>query len=84
MKLFGLIKALKAGSSLANPATWKNAQTAANAIAVLVVFVLSFFSIDMAEKDIISLSGVIVTLVGLFNAYVTNATSKKVGLPTKE
>ncbi len=76
------LKALKAGESLKNMETWKNRQTAMNAVTVLIVFIVSFFpdTVKVTEEQATEISGAIVTIVGLVNVYFVNATSKKVGV----
>ena len=76
-------KALMAGKSLTNVAAWKNAQTAVNSVTVVLTFVLYLVrdKFEMTEEDIKLFAGVVVTLVGLFNTYLINATSEKVGIP---
>jgi uncharacterized membrane protein YkvA (DUF1232 family) len=76
-------KAMKAGEILANPEKWKNKQTLINAIAAVVSFAVLLLPIDMAPDDVILLSGSLATILGLFNSYITTATSTKVGLKTK-
>ncbi len=79
-------KALMAGKSLSKAEEWKNVQTAVNSVTVILTFLLYLFKdkVSMTEGDIELLAGVIVTLVGLFNTYLVNATSKKVGFPQGE
>lgn len=75
--------ALMAGKSLGNLSTWKNTQTAVNAVTVVLTFLLYMFKdkIDMSVEDVEKLAAVVVTIVGLFNTYLINATSEKVGIP---
>ena len=82
------IKALKAGQELSNAAGWKNRQTTANAIAAIISFLVVLAKhywpdLGITDEDIVSLAGGLAVLLGMFNAYVTTATSRKVGLVGK-
>ena len=76
MKIF---TALKKGEMLKDPATWKNAQSLVNLGAALIPIAAMMYpplgaavESGFADKAIIALGG--------FNAYLTTATSAKVGL----
>ncbi len=84
MNLIALIKpafiVLKQGQALANPATWKNAQVLANLLSALIVL-LNVFGIHFGlDSDSINL--VAGGIAALANAYLTTATSEKVGVPS--
>lgn len=73
--------AIQKGKRLNNVVAWKNVQLIANALAAVVVL-LKLFGIDFgfSESDIDVISGAIVVIV---NAYLTLATTNKVGIPQK-
>ena len=70
---------LKQGRALANPAAWKNAQVLANLLSALIVL-LNVFGIHFGlDSDSINL--IAGGIAALANAYLTAATSEKVGVP---
>lgn len=81
-----LFRALRAGEQLADSATWKQRQNAASAILVLLGCIAPFlgrFGITVGAEDMAAVAGGIAAVGGLFNAYLTTATSKTVGLPAR-
>lgn len=79
-----LFDALKAGQELSNPAVWKNRQTAANLL-VVVLSGLSYLAskiwgVTIPDEVVANFAEFIAFLLGLINIYFTYATSKKVGL----
>lgn len=86
-KLLAALAALRHGSSLSDPAVWKNRQNRLNAliglVGALVVFLpLLGVKVEVSHEDVLRIAGGIAALVGLFvNPYLTTATSDKVGLP---
>lgn len=85
-KLAAAFAALRYGSSLTDPAIWKNRQLLINALigllGALVLFVPKSYGVEVTEDDIQKIAGGVGTLVGLFNLYFTAATSTKIGLPS--
>lgn len=85
MNIFKFIPAaldvLQKGKRLSNVVAWKNVQLVTNAL-VAVVVLLRAFGIDLgfSESDIGAIASVIVVVV---NAYLTLATTNKVGIPQK-
>ncbi len=84
MNILAIIKpaftVLKQGRALANPAAWKNAQVLANLLSALVVLlnVLGVhFGLDSDSVNLIA-GGI----AAIANAYLTAATSEKVGVPS--
>lgn len=82
MNILAIIKpaftVLKQGQALANPAAWKNAQVLANLLSALVVLLNAFgihFGLDSDSVNLIA-GGV----AAIANAYLTAATSEKVGV----
>lgn len=73
--------ALQKGKRLSNVVAWKNVQLITNALAAVVVL-LRALGIDLgfSESDVGAISGAIVIIV---NAYLTLATTNKVGIPQK-
>lgn len=83
--MFGLLfEAMKAGKELSNPATWKNRQTAFNLLVVVLTAVAYLSNLATGvtiPDDVVKAAAEIIAIVlGLVNAYLTTATSKKVGL----
>ena len=83
MNILSVIKpafiVLKQGQALANPAAWKNVQVLANLLSALIVL-LNVFGIHFGlDSDSINL--IAGGIAALANAYLTTATSEKVGVP---
>jgi len=88
--LINLIKALKAGNELSDPASWKKGQHLTNAVGALVMAVLTLFRYkwpdvylpaELAEQLTQVIAAVLVTI----NLYLTPATTKKIGAtPTRK
>jgi hypothetical protein len=84
-KFIKIIAALRAGTRLTEAATWKNRQTLANICAVLLTAVFAFVPEGIKDSlplPVSEIAGALATLLFTGNAYLTVATSKKVG--TKE
>lgn len=87
MVIAELFQAFQRGKEVANPATWKNAQIAVNALSAFFAAVLAVakglgFDLGITEMQIDALAAGIVALVGVFNAVATVVSSRKVGLPS--
>lgn len=80
-KLFALGRAMRYGEELSNSATWKNRQLAANAVAGLIGTTLVFAPMEVNIEDLQTVAGAVAILGGLFNAWATASTSKKIGVP---
>lgn len=76
-------KALKAGESLKDPATWKNRQLLMNILSILVATGLKFAGLAIPEADINAIIYGIVILITTINTYLIPATSEKVGVGPK-
>lgn len=74
-----LCRALRAGESLADPATWKNHQLRLNAILAILYLLIKFSPIDLAADDVNAIADSIALIGGTVNSYLTVATSDKVG-----
>lgn len=86
-KFLAALSALRYGSSLSDPAVWKNRQNRLNALVgllgALAVFMPMFgIHVEVSNEDVLKIAGGVAALIGLFvNPYLTTATSEKVGLP---
>ena len=88
-RLFALpdfLRVIKAGEEVINPETWKNRQSLANALAVLLVSAAAIarsygYAIPLSDDQIVQFVGLLTLLV--FNIWATFATSRRVGLPSK-
>ena len=77
------LAALRYGSSLSDPAVNKNRQNLVNALIGLLGALAVFCPIEVTSDDIQIIAGGIAAVIGLYNIYVTTATSTKIGLPPK-
>lgn len=75
-----LCRALMAGESLEDPATWKNHQLRLNAILAILYVSVKLLPIDIAPDDVQAIA-VGVGMVGgwVVNIYLTVATTDKIG-----
>jgi hypothetical protein len=86
-KLWNFFKVLKAGECLADPATWKVRQNIVNAIVGLVGALLAMFpkiraQFGFSDEDILTVAGAVAVFAGMFNNYITTATTRKIGVQT--
>lgn len=79
-KLLAALAALRYGSSLTDPAVWKQRQNRLNALIGLLGAVAVFLPVEMSHEDMLAIAGGVAAAVGVLNAYLTTATSDKVGL----
>lgn len=75
-----MCRALRAGESLTDPATWKNRQLALNAILAILYLLVKFLPVELEADDIDAIASSIALIGGTVNSYLTVATSEKVGL----
>ena len=79
-----VIEAIQAGKELQNPATWKNRQTTASLLLVLLgigsIAAKAFFGVEIPDSLIKDAAEIGAIVLGGVNAYFINATSKKVGI----
>jgi hypothetical protein len=88
-RLHGALVVLQKGHVVANPATWKNRQIAVTAVSALIAALVALaeafgYGIPIDRESLDGLAAGLVTVVLLFNAWGTAATSEKVGLPGGE
>jgi len=86
MLVSNVFTAIKAGYALKDSETWKNRQTAVNAIAAVLSAALAIaqglgYGFAVSNETMLAISGGIWAIVGVFNSWATLATSGKVGLP---
>ena len=80
-KLWALVTALQRGKELTNKATWKNAQALMSVFLVILSTIAEFVpDLGMTAQNENAIAYGLVTIVGLFNAYTTVATSITVGI----
>lgn len=88
-KLMSLRDALNYGEKLANPATWKKAQNAVNAVTGLLTVAAPFVpQLAHVPPETLTplfsyLGGGAYAAVTLFNMFVTTASTDKIGLQPK-
>jgi hypothetical protein len=87
-KLFSLIDVLYQGKTLSDPALWKNRQSLTNALTALLGALAGLLpaigvDLEVTHEQIMAITGGIVAIAGVFNGYLTIATSDKVGLPPR-
>lgn len=79
-----IFEAVQAGKELSNPEIWKNRQTTMNMLVVLLsgsAYLASLLGGVTVPQDVVTGAAEAIAIVlGLINAYLTTATSKKVGL----
>ena len=81
MTKFGAIfAALRYGSSLTDPAIWKQRQNLINALIGLLGAVAIFLPVEVSSDDLSAIAGGVAVLGGLLNAYLTTATTDKIGV----
>jgi hypothetical protein len=73
-------RALRAGESLADPATWKTRQLRLNAILAILYLLAKFLPFELTPDDFEAIASTLALLGGLINSYLTVATTEKVGL----
>jgi len=74
-----LFRALRAGESLADPATWKNRQLISTAILAILYFLVKVLPVDISPDDLNIIADGIALLGCLANGYLTVATTDKIG-----
>lgn len=91
MKISQMMEIFQAGREVANPEFWKQKTINANVIMVIIsgivgvlnMFECSICDLQLTSEQIIGITTGITTIVGIFNAGSTMATSSKVGFKTK-
>ena len=85
MLLMDMVKAIKAGEEITNPASWKNKTIVMNSVSAIVLAVIGiikwkFPDFVINEIGIDAIVNVIVAVLFAINALMTAITSKKVGV----
>lgn len=80
-KMLAALAALRYGSSLTDPAIWKNRQLLMNALIGLLAAIAPFLPVELSHEDQKAIAGGIAAVGIVLNIYLTAATSDKVGLP---
>lgn len=91
MKITQMMEIFQAGKAVANPEFWKQKTINANVIMVLIsgvvgllnMFDCSLCDLQLTTEQIVGITTGITTIVGIFNAGSTLATSEKVGFKPK-
>lgn len=80
--ILSLCRALMAGESLTDPAVWKNRQLRGNALMTIAAVASPLFPmLGLMPDDVLTiLQGGAIFISGLLNAYLTIATTTKIGL----
>ncbi len=83
--MLSLIKALKAGHELSNPAIWKKGQNLTNSVAAVIAGLIAVFKIfgieiPVTDEQMVEIASIIAAILALINGYITTASSKKVGV----
>lgn len=81
-KFAAFFMALRYGSSLTDPALWKQRQNTINAVVGLLGAAVVFFPVEVSHEDLELIAGGIAVVLGLFNTYLTTATTTKIGSRT--
>lgn len=81
-KIRAAITVLNRGEELSHAATWKNRQNLTNILIALLGAATAFLptTIQMSPDDIATIAGSVAVIAGLFNSYITTATTKKIGV----
>lgn len=84
--LIDLFRALQAGKELTHAATWKTSQLWMSNLTILLsagvgIAAALGYPIPLTGDQITTLVSAVAVLVGLFNSYVTVASTSKLGLP---
>lgn len=78
--ILSLCRALMAGESLANPATWKNRQHRVNALMTIAAVASPLFpKLGLSSDDVLTIVTAVGIIGGVVNGYLTVATTDKIG-----
>ena len=80
-KIRAAIVVLRHGEELTHAELWKSRQNLTNVLVAILGAVAVFVPVEMSADDVVAIAGGIAAVSGLFNSYITTATSKRVGLP---
>lgn len=79
-----ICRALRAGESLADPATWKTRQLRLNAFLPIIYLLAKFSPVDLTADDLAVIGDTLSLIGGLGNLYLTVATTDKVGFKARQ
>lgn len=79
-KIAAALAALRYGSSLTDVEVWKHRQNLLNALLGLLGAAAVFLPVEVTHEDLAAIAGGIAAIAGVLNAYLTTATSARVGL----
>ncbi len=78
--ILALCRALMAGESLADPATWKNRQQVINALLTITGVASPLFPLlGLSVDDVLAMVTAVAIVGGMVNGYLTVATTDKIG-----
>lgn len=80
-----ILRALKAGEELKDPAKWKNVQNSMNVLAIIGTAVITvlrtwFPDLMVSDEELVVYSTIGANILLLANGYLTTATTKKIGV----
>ena len=83
-----IFRVLRAGVELSNAEVWKKRQVLVNALAAflgaLVALAAAFgHPLDIDAEGVNAIAGAVAAVVGLFNGWVTVASTRRIGLPPR-
>lgn len=91
MKVSQMTEVFEAGKKVANPEFWKQRTVDVNVLLVLLsgiigvlnMFDCSFCNLELTPEQLLGITTGITTIVGIFNAGATVATTDKIGIKKK-
>ena len=88
MLLVDFLQAFKAGKELKDPATWKQAQRATNAIGSIIICGVAIskfcgYDIHISDAQAFAIAGGVATILGVFGDIMTVATTTKLSFTGK-
>lgn len=75
-----LYNAIQAGQSLKNPEIWKKRQALWTAFVTILSVIPAFTNLPLSQENIDTISSFLAGAVGIWNIYLTFATTTKIGL----
>ena len=80
-----VLRALKAGEELKDPAKWKNVQNTMNTLAIIITAVVTVLRLQwpdlmVSDEELIAYSTIGANALLIANGYLTTATTKKIGV----
>ena len=82
------IKALQVGQELKDPAKWKAGQDLTNKVYVVLIFAVGLIrtqvdDLQVTDAQLLAIAGAIGAILAVINSFLTNATTKKIGIKPK-